>query len=156
MNIEQVMRHFEEVLLPSWFFESPKEFLGVLAENSGALHEISGELFRRALLESPYGPEDFKVEVDMVNDSARTLSIKFPAPTEEGLCHRAICIFDKTFSKLAYYTLEKGIDLEGAFPVLFARDAEGNRFPMGSVSLDKDEQLTQCIDMYLSKYDLRD
>ena len=43
MNNEQVMHHFEGVLLPAWFYESPKEFLGVLAENSGALHEISSE-----------------------------------------------------------------------------------------------------------------
>ena len=56
MNNEQVMHHFEGVLLPAWFYESPKEFLGVLAENSGALHEISSELFRRAQLESPFPP----------------------------------------------------------------------------------------------------
>ena len=152
MNNEQVMHHFEGVLLPAWFYESPKEFLGVLAENSGALHEISSELFRRAQLESPFSAADFSAEPGDVNDEVRILSIKFPAPSEQGLCHRAICFFDKTFTKLAYYTLEKGMDLEGSFPVLGFFDERGEHSSYGIVSPDKDEQFVQCVEIYMGKF----
>ena len=156
MNKEEVMRRFEGDLLPSWFFESPKEFLGVLATDSSVLHRISGELFSSSQLESPYRPEDFSVSADGVNDEVWSLSIRFPAPSAEGLCHRAICIFDKTFSKLAYYTLEKGMDLEGSFPVLGEWNEKGEHSGFGIVSPDRDEQLVQCVEMYMARFFSRD
>ena len=152
MTIDQVMYHFEKDLLPSWFYESPKEFLGVLSAEKTALWEISGELFRRAQMETPYRAEDFQTESSEVSEDAMMLSVKFPPPQKEGLCHRAVCFFDKTFTKLAYYTFEKGEDIEGGFPVLCLCDKDGVHYSMGKVSLDKDEQLVDCIEMYLARF----
>ena len=112
----------------------------------------SEELFRRAQLESPFSASEFSAEPGDVNDEVRILSIKFPAPSEQGLCHRAICFFDKTFTKLAYYTLEKGMDLEGSFPVLGFFDEKGEHSSYGIVSPDKDEQFVQCVEIYMGKF----
>ena len=152
MSKEQVMMHFEHRMLPAWFYGDPRDFANVVCTEKDALFNIVNELFSRAGLENPYKPEQFSVEPDEVNKSVAMVRIKFPKPERTPLCHSAICFFDKGFSKLKYFTLEMGEDIDAGFPILCTWTEKGEHFTSGKTSLDPDEQLIECIDMYMSRY----
>ena len=152
MDKNQVLYHLQHGLLPSWFYEEPKNFIGVLSQEPKALFEIASELFRRANLEMPYKAAMFSAEPGEVNENVMVLRIKFPKPDAVPLCHGALCFFDKSFQNINYFTLEKGPDLEGDYPILCSWSKDGQHFNLGSVSPDPDEQLVQCIDMYMGKF----
>ena len=132
-----------------WFYDSPKEFVGVLSEKSEALYEILSTLLAQAGVENTFRPGEFKAEPVEVNDDAAAIKIKFPKPQDEPLCHGAIVFFNKDFDKLAFYTAEVGADIEGGFPILGSWDKDGNHYNYGKVSPDPDEQLFECIEMYM-------
>ena len=132
-----------------WFYDSPKEFVGVLSEKDTALFEILSELLSRGGVENTFRAGEFKTEPVEVSDDAMALRIKYPKPADAPLCFGAICFFNKDFDKLAFYTVEKGEDLEGGFPVLCSWDKDGSHSNYGKVSPDPDEQLVECVDNYL-------
>lgn len=132
-----------------WFYDSPKEFVGVLSEKDTALFEILSELLARGEVENTFRAGEFKAEPVEVSDDAMALRIKYPKPQDAPLCFGAICFFNKDFDKLAFYTIEKGEDLEGGFPVLCSWDEDGSHSNYGKVSPDPDEQLVECVDNYL-------
>ena len=152
MDDYQVMYQFQHKLMPSWFYEEPKEFVGVNCMQNTALYEILSEMFRRAGLDNPYSPGQFSVESGEVNENIGMLRIKFPKAQEEHLCHGAICFFDKGFKYTGYFTIEKGKDVDEAFPVLCSWSKEGEHFGYGKVSPDPDEQLMECISVFMGKY----
>ena len=149
MTVQQVLYHFQHRLLPMWFYDSPKEFVGVLSEKDTALFEILSELLARGEVENTFRAGEFKAEPVEVSDDAMALRIKYPKPKDAPLCFGAICFFNKDFDKLAFYTIEKGEDLEGGFPVLCSWDEDGSHSNYGKVSPDPDEQLVECVDNYL-------
>ncbi|MBO4862183.1 MAG: hypothetical protein J5535_04740 [Firmicutes bacterium] len=149
MTVQQVLYHFQHRLLPMWFYDSPKEFVGVLSEKDTALFEILSELLARGEVENTFRAGEFKAEPVEVSDDAMALRIKYPKPQDAPLCFGAICFFNKDFDKLAFYTIEKGEDLEGGFPVLCSWDEDGSHSNYGKVSPDPDEQLVECVDNYL-------
>ena len=153
MTTNQVLYQFEHQLLPRWFYDEPKEFIGVLCESPSALFEILSELFRRGGAENPYKAGDFKVEPGEVNENVMMLRIDYPKPQGEQLCHSAICIFNKGFDRLMFFTIEKGIDLDAGFPIHAAWTPEGEHFNYGKVSPDKEEQLFECVSVYMSGED---
>ena len=152
MDNNQVMYQFQHKLLPSWFYEEPKQFVGVTGMEKTALFEIASELFRRAGVDNPYRAEHFSVEPGEVNKDIGLLIIKFPKPEKAPLCFRAFCFFDRDFRNVQYYTVEKGDDIESAFPILCTWTKEGEHFRSGSASPDPDEQLTECVEMFMGKY----
>ena len=152
MNADQVMYHFQHKMLPSWFYEDPKEFVGVLGMQNTALFEILSELFRRAGLENPYKAGQFSVEPDDINKNVGMIKIKFPKPQTAPLCHSAICFFDKGFKYLKFYTLEMGEDIENGFPVLCTWTEEGEHCLLGTTSFEPEVQLMECIEKYMGMY----
>ena len=149
MTVQQVLYHFQHRLLPMWFYDSPKEFAGVLSEKDTALFEILSELLARGEAENTFRPGEFRVEPVEVNEDTMAIKIKYPKPADAPLCFGAFCFFNKGFDKLRFFTIEKGEDIEGGFPVLGSWDADGAHSNYGKVSPDPDEQLVECIDKYL-------
>ena len=132
-----------------WFYDSPKEFAGVLSEKPEALYEIFSTLLAQGGVENTFRVGEFKAEPMEVNDEAMAIRIKYPKPVDMPLCFGAVAFFNKDFSKLRFFTLEKGEDIEGIFPVLCAWDENGEHFSYGTTSPDPDEQFVQCVDMYV-------
>ncbi|MCR5010297.1 MAG: hypothetical protein K6A91_05100 [Clostridia bacterium] len=149
MTVQQVLYHFQHRLLPMWFYNSPKEFIGVLSEKPDALFEILSVLLERGDVENTFRAGEFKVEPIEVNDDSMAIKIKYPKPADAPLCHGAVAFFNKDFDDLAFFTVEVGEDIEGGFPVLCAWDKDGNHINYGKVSPDTDEQFVECLDKYL-------
>ena len=152
MDANQVLYHLEHSLLPNWFYEEPKNFVGVLSQEQTALYEIANELFSRAGVANKFKADFFSVEPGDAAEDVAYLRLKFPKPEAVPLCKAAICLFDKSFENVCYFTLEKGPDLEGDFPILCSWSKEGEHFNFGSVSPDPDEQLVQCVEVFMGKY----
>ena len=152
MTVDNVMYNFQHKLLPEWFFGNPKEFIGVICQDKSSLFSILNELFERAEVDNPYKPGHFSVDPDMVSDTVGMIKIKFPKPENEPLCHSIVCFFDKTFKYLGFFTFEKGGEMDENFPIMCTWSSEGEHFSYGKVSPDPDEQLIECIDVYMNKY----
>ena len=149
MTVQQVLYHFQHRLLPMWFYDSPKEFAGVLSEKPEALYEIFSTLMEQGGVENTFRAGEFKAEPLEISDTVTAIRIKYPKPQDEPLCFGALAFFNKDFDKLHFFTMEKGEDIEGIFPVLCSWDSNGEHFSHGTVSLDPDEQLLECVNMYI-------
>ena len=149
MTVQQVLYHFQHRLLPMWFYDSPKEFAGVLSEKPEALYEIFSTLLAQGGVENTFHAGEFKAEPVDVSEDVMAIRIKFPKPVDTLLCHGALAFFNKGFDKLSFYTVEVGEDIEGGFPVLGAWDSDGTHYTYGKVSPDPEEQIAECVEKYL-------
>jgi len=155
MSIDQVMLNFQHKMLPTWFYDDPKQFVGVTSMEPTALFEIVNELFRRAGVENPYKAGQFGVEYVEVSKNVGVLNVRFPKAENSPLCHSAMCFFDKEFKYIRYYTVEKGDDTKEKFPVMGVWAKDGDKLEhiaLGMASLDPDDRMMECIDMFMGKY----
>ena len=152
MDNKEILYSFEHDLLPKWFFETKKEFLGVICTQPQALHSILTELFARNGKENPYGPESFKVEPEQVREDIVMVKISFPKPPAAPLCISTIVIFDKTFEKVSYFCIEKGDDATGGFPVVCSWEADGRHINYGPESHDPDDCALKCVNIHMERY----
>ena len=155
MSADQVMLNFQHKMLPTWFYDDPKQFVGVVSMEKTALFEIVSELFRRAGVENPYNAGQFGADYAEVSKNVGVLNVRFPNAENAPLCHSAMCFFDKNFKYTSYYTVEKGDDTREKFPVLgiwAKNDDKLEHINLGMASLDPDERMMECIDMFMGKY----
>ena len=152
MDLKEVLYSYEHKLLPEWFHEDPKEFIGVVATQPSALYNIISELCARSGQENPFKPGEFSVEPNQVSEDVALLRIRFPKPPAAPLCISSIIIFDKSFEKLAYYTIEKGDEPSGGFPQVCGWEKDGTHINYGSESHDADECMIKCITLYMERF----
>jgi len=106
-DIAQVRYQVEHALLPQLFHESPRELLDLL-EIEGGLCGLYRQTFASAGVAFPYTPMDFNVTGMSLGDDYRILSLFPPAPENPPLCHRIHLVYDASYGRLGYYTIERG------------------------------------------------
>ena len=152
MDLKEVLYSFEHDLMPKWFFEEKKNFIGVVAQQPQVLHSMLGELCRRSGQENPFSPNEFGVEPAQLNENVAMLNIRLPKPPAAPLCLKTVVIFDKTFEKVCYFCIEKGDDATGGFPVVCSWEADGTHVNYGPESHDLDECVLKCVSIYMERF----
>ena len=152
MDHKQMLYNFEHGLLPKWFYEEKRDFIGLIAQQPQALYSILSELYTRSEMDNPFTPDEFRVEPEQLNEDVAMLKIRFPKPPAAPLCISAVVVFDKTFEKVCYYSIEKGDEVTGGFPVVCSWEADGTHVNYGAESHDEDECLVKCVSLYMERF----
>ncbi|MBQ6493365.1 MAG: hypothetical protein IJI92_05835 [Erysipelotrichaceae bacterium] len=108
MNLEY---NFQHRIIPKWVYTTPQFFNDLI--NCGeqtTLYRAAKKFYEDNNTEFPYKEEDYsgfhtRLDVDTV-----AVCLRFPTPAETPLCFCAFIFMDTKTNRLAYYTLEKGID----------------------------------------------
>ncbi len=131
MNLDY---QFQFNLLPNWTYNTP-QFIGDLI-NSGVgatLYRQIKNFYEREKAELPYKEEDFKGFHARLDDDTYVIVLKFPKPEKTPLCYAAFIFIDVKTNEKAYYTLERGVNIDGSLlQFMCHKDSKGGHFNYGS------------------------
>ncbi len=132
-----IMYEFEHRLLPRWILTSGA-FYNDLMKN-GAKQTLYGALksvYDNRNEEMPYKLEDFNGMNFYTDESTIVAMMKLPDPTEVPQCYRMYMYYDPEIKKIACYTVEKGVDIDGTeLRFLCEWDQDGNHKNYGGFHL---------------------
>lgn len=155
MDRHSIRYMFEHKLLPGYFYSDTERLLKMILLDKKVLFRIISDIFRGESVENPYKEEDFDAYPFKVTDEVRGVCINLPEPEEEPLCYRIYMIFNMTFDKLWYFTIEKGNEVGEDYPFVCAWTAEGGHLNLGNCTFEKDNDLIRCLDIFMEReYDL--
>lgn len=144
-----VIRHYiEHNLLPTLLYSQTEEFLKDLSFNDDFLFDLVDSSYQFNNKDNPYKKEDFKIERYNKNNEYLILKIIMPEPENITQCHHIYIFFDFEFTHLAYYVIEASyMDC-----IICEWDENHELIDHGDTTLDNEEDLDLCIQLYLDKY----
>ena len=131
MNLDY---QFQYNLLPNWTYNAPQFIGDLIKDGVGAtLYSQIKSFYEREKAELPYKEEDFRGFHARLDDDTYVIVMKFPKPEETPLCYAAFIFIDVKTDEKAYYTLERGINLDGSLlQFMCFKDREGGHHNYGS------------------------
>jgi len=109
-NIRYAMEHS---IFPELLFDNPKKTIICLSHPTlNYYYDLLDALYEENGMKNPYKVEDFKIERFSYEDVLIAV-INLPEPEQGPLCRRLYILFDKKFSKVKYFTIEKSANLFG-------------------------------------------
>ncbi len=106
-NIYNTRYEIEQQSLPQRFFETPKEVLASVLDNStNTFYKLFKVLIERTGEQFPYKESDFTTKCFKFNDGAFGCFVTLPKPESVMLCAHVVYIFSSDLKKLMYFTIE--------------------------------------------------
>ena len=126
---------FQFNLLPNWTYNTPQFISDLLKNGVGAtLYRQIKSVYEREEAELPYKEEDFNGFHARLDDDTYLIVLRFPKPEETPLCYAAFIFIDVKTNRKAYYTLERGANLDGSLlQFMCYKDKDGGHHNYGSV-----------------------
>lgn len=104
VSLARARGHFEQSVLPRYFYDDPANMLRVL-EESGA-YRLWCSLADENGVEYPYQAGDYAEHVYTTGDGATIMQIEMPGPEETPQCYRVYMVYAPATGDAAYYTVE--------------------------------------------------
>ena len=123
-----------------------------LITNPSLLYEMLLGTFEQNRVVCPYQKEQFQVIPGRFTDTITVIKLVFPKPEEEPLCYAAFLFFDEDFQNLSYITVEKGNDLNGDDPHLYAFEKGKKHMEIGSCELGGMKDFQCAAEYYMKRY----
>lgn len=117
--IGQIEYEIQHIALPSLFFDDPIYVANNMVENYLAF--VYKQVFKNNRtskpdeIACPYTVNDFKVHRIAMDEHNFLIRCDLPKPIYTPLCYRIYFVFNDTFDKLRFYTIEKGPFGTGGF-----------------------------------------
>ncbi len=146
----EVMYVLEHKLLPNWFFTEKERLVAPLIGQDDFVFSVLDDICKKENLENPYDKESFIINSAKLSEDILMIKLTFPEPDAEPLCYCSYLLFDINFEKTAYFCIEKGGD--GCPPFVCRWGSDGGHFNCGTCTLEDNNDLTRCFDIYLSMY----
>ncbi len=144
------MYRFEHDVLPIMYFKYTPDFIEALsAQKENMIFGMINDLLNKKGIENPYHLEDFKVDKAIADKEKDIfgLSISFPETDEEPLCKKIYLIFNNTFERPAYFTIEAGGPFSDYNSFICSWDKDKRHYNHGSY--DKETNfLEKCLKIY--------
>jgi hypothetical protein len=119
----------ESRFMHEYFFTNPTGFIDQLTEPYGLVSLYCEVLRDQKARRIPYYNTDFAIDTTKMDNGDYLVIAELPAPEFAGLCYRMYFLFDGTFNRTAYFTVERE---EGAVR-LYLWDKDANRTDIGTV-----------------------
>ena len=148
-NIYNARYDIEQDILPSQFFETPKDVLAsVLEPGNNAFYKLYRILIERAGERFPYDPEDFASKCFRFEDGTLCCFVTVPEPESVLLCAHLVYVFAPDLSKMAYFTVETDEFIGCKSYRLCSVDRDGKHKVYGSCSGNVSEIVADIRNIY--------
>ncbi len=108
MDNTQARYYLEHVLLPELFYGDKKEFIdALLDEGRNLLYKFIESICKENGIECQYKSNQYKTITYGLGGGYQMVKAMFPEPEKASLCSKAYFVFDETFKKIKYFTIEK-------------------------------------------------
>lgn len=146
-----ILYDFEHKLIPSWVFGNTNFLNDVSKLGVGkVLFNSLNNICKNQGLEMPYKEEEFGGITGQVSETIYIFILVFPAPKNQTECYCTLVFYDKSDDRTAYYTFEKGIDLDGSELQFFCEwTQDGTHKNYGSVKADPNSNIG---DLFLLRF----
>ena len=142
----------EHSFLPTILFSDKGEQLidSIMRRRGAFFIGVLNIMGRSAGYQCPYRKSDFRLRSvpvgrDEAPDRFTVLEIDMPEPEFTPQCYKLFICYDARFSKLQYFTLEKGLQGE---KVLCGWDADGVHLNYGFPSDSEEELFRRIVSIY--------
>ena len=112
MNEMRLRYEVEHQLLPNVLFDNPKEIISMLSlEKEKFICLLYDIVSKSGKIPNPYKKENFAVRLYKLERPWLMAKIVMPEPDSSPLCGSVIIVFEETFKKVYYFTIEKEVKL---------------------------------------------
>lgn len=144
MDNNQILYLYEHKLLPKYYFQMKDRFVMALLNGSEEfLRGFLENLYKDENRECPFTKEQFGLKVGRLSEKLMLVRIVFPTPETAPLCYYAFLIFDESFEKACFFTLERGADEKEMFLCSWNRDGQHTNY--GTVGFNEEQIIKRCI-----------
>lgn len=143
-SIHNVRYTLEHKVIPGWLYNEKETLVYALLSRDDLLYAVISDMLSEQGLLNPYSPGQFKAVPLEPEDDVCGIKIMFPEPEDEPLCYYAILFFDWNFTRLSYFTVERGNDFGRQRPFICGWDKNGTHLNYGSLEFDDDSILELC------------
>lgn len=143
----------EHSFVPEFFFSNPTGFIDQFTDEYG-FHILYALAYKEhARKKIPYWDTEFASDVKKLDSGDYLAIAELPAPELYGLCYRMFFLFDTSFTRLGFFTVEleeDGVELyqwEGAKERVAAGEVEVARWN-DKTKEERDEELKRVVELY--------
>ena len=146
-DIAQARYFFEHQFLPKVFYENRQGVPVGVKKNPDVIHLNWENILKKYDLSDPYPSEAWKTEMFEIDPHLACLRLLCPEPEKETFCYWIYMLFRYDFSKLYYFTVEKGGFLDSG-PFLCGWNPELKHVMFCGVEKDREKALDRAIELF--------
>lgn len=155
MDKRELRYTVEHRFFPSELFRNPAQMIGALSQKKGEfVWKMYDIIAVSEQTENPFKPENFAVKLYRLDDNWYMIQLVMPKADSQPLCERIYIIFNETFKKVFYYTVERSVAVErgGAETWFLCRwNAEAEHLNYGEVSGEENEEIGRIRELLSSE-----
>ena len=146
-DMKQARYFFEHQFLPKVFYENRQGVPVGIKKNPDVIHLNWENILKNYNLEDPFPQDAWKTQMFEIDPHLACIRLLCPEAVNETDCCWIFMLFRYDFTKMYYFTVEKGGFL-GAGPYLCGWNPELKHILFGQCEPDREKALDRAIELF--------